>query len=144
MIDSADVCRKRADECLAAAHYASDHDIKRTWRQLSEMWLLWAEQVANEHRSLAAVKAEIDRISSNAIKAEIDRILPNAIKAEVGGASSAEVKADNSVSSMVAAAPIIERTYSTNRKVTELADRLRVRLALLPAHEGPRAFVAFN
>ncbi|MDR3419765.1 MAG: hypothetical protein P4L80_00725 [Xanthobacteraceae bacterium] len=44
MINNADDCRKRADECLAAAHFASDLDIKRTWIQLSDLWQLWAKE----------------------------------------------------------------------------------------------------
>ena len=42
---NSDDCRNRADECLAAAQYASDRDAQRTWRQLAEMWLLWSEQL---------------------------------------------------------------------------------------------------
>ncbi len=42
---NADDCRNKADECLAAAQYASDRDAQRTWRQLAEMWLLWSEQL---------------------------------------------------------------------------------------------------
>ncbi len=55
---NADECGKRADECLAAAQYASDRDVQRTWRQLADMWLLWAEQLekfgVNNERSVAA------------------------------------------------------------------------------------------
>jgi hypothetical protein len=42
---NADDCRNKADECLAAAQYASDRDAQRTWRHLAEMWLLWSEQL---------------------------------------------------------------------------------------------------
>jgi hypothetical protein len=42
---TADDCRKKADECLAAAQYASDRDAQRTWRQLADMWLLWSEHL---------------------------------------------------------------------------------------------------
>jgi hypothetical protein len=40
-----DDCRNKADECLAAAQYASDRDAQRTWRHLADMWLLWSEQL---------------------------------------------------------------------------------------------------
>jgi len=30
---------------LAAAQYAPDRDVKRTWQQLADMWLLWSEQL---------------------------------------------------------------------------------------------------
>jgi len=33
---NSDDCRNRADECLAAAQYASDRDAQRTWRQLAD------------------------------------------------------------------------------------------------------------
>jgi hypothetical protein len=42
---TADDCRNRADECLAAAQYASDRDAQRTWRHLADMWLLWSEHL---------------------------------------------------------------------------------------------------
>ena len=42
---NADDCRNKADECLAAAQYASDRDAQRTWRQLADMWLLWSEHL---------------------------------------------------------------------------------------------------
>ena len=42
---NADECRARADQCLAAAQYAPDRDVKRTWQQLADMWLLWSEQL---------------------------------------------------------------------------------------------------
>ena len=30
---------------MAAAQYAPDRDVKRTWQQLADMWLLWSEQL---------------------------------------------------------------------------------------------------
>ena len=37
---NAEECRKRAEECLAAALSASGGDAQRTWLQLSDLWLL--------------------------------------------------------------------------------------------------------
>lgn len=83
MINSADDCRKRADECLAAAHYASDPDVKRTWVQLSDLWLLWAEQFGkvrlNNERSEVAGKAENSAHSVVAAERAIGRAR-NAVK----------------------------------------------------------------
>ena len=42
---NASECSKRAEECLAAAQYASDRDAQRNWRQIADVWLLWSEQL---------------------------------------------------------------------------------------------------
>jgi hypothetical protein len=95
---NADDCRKRADECLAAAQYASDRDAQRTWRQLADMWLLWSEQ--------------LQRFSASKVGAAADNELQNGARGEtVTESASAPATADN-------------------RKVAEIADRLRSRLSL--------------
>ncbi len=85
MINNADDCRKRADECLAAAHYASDPDIKRTWVQLSDLWLVWAEQFGkirlNNERPEAAAKAENGVRSAVAVERSLGRARPGTGKA---------------------------------------------------------------
>jgi len=96
-------CLKKADECSAAAHYAADHDIKRTWRQLSDMWLLWADHVRQ-----AAAKSAIEQISSATLDGKMG------------------------LSSLVADSPINESAPSTDGEVRVLADKLRLRLTLLP------------
>jgi len=40
-----DECRNRAEQCLATAQSASDQDMKRSWQQLAEMWLLWSDNL---------------------------------------------------------------------------------------------------
>jgi hypothetical protein len=59
---NADECRKKADDCLAAAQYASDRNAQRTWRHLADMWLRWSEQLdkfrAYRERSTAAANVE--------------------------------------------------------------------------------------
>jgi len=97
-------CLKKADECSAAAHYASDHDIKRTWRQLSDMWMLWAEHV----RSTAAAKSEIEQTS------------PATLNGKAG------------LDPLVASPPISEALPAMDGEIRELADKLRLRLTLLP------------
>jgi len=95
---NADDCRKRADECLAAAQYASDRDAQRTWCQLADMWLLWSEQ--------------LQRYSADQLGAAADNELQNGARAVTTAES-------------VSAPATVD-----NRKVAEIADRLRSRLSL--------------
>ena len=87
---NADDCRNKADQCLAAAQYASDRDAQRTWRELAEMWLLWSEQLrmfstnnnraapTNElgdgTRSAATTRSDEPAIADNGIATMADRL----------------------------------------------------------------------
>lgn len=71
-----DECKNKADECLAAAHYVSDRDFRRTWRQLAEMWQLWAEHLEfhSAHGGKAVLREDRAGLSSaGAGKASINR-----------------------------------------------------------------------
>ena len=82
---NADECRKKADECLAAAQFASDGDAQRTWRQLADMWLLWSEQLdrfrAYRERSTAAGNVESSERSMAAAVPIPESITPDNGKA---------------------------------------------------------------
>ena len=41
---SSDECRRRAEACTARA-YGQDIDAKRSWHQLSELWMKWSDIV---------------------------------------------------------------------------------------------------
>jgi len=68
-----DECKGRAEQCLATAQNASDQDMKRSWQQLAEMWLLWSEKldrfrVVNEAAAAAKRSVEPGGGSSQPIK----------------------------------------------------------------------------
>jgi hypothetical protein len=50
-------CRKRAEECLAAALSASDGDAQRTWLHLSDLWLLSSKHLV-QSPSEATINSE--------------------------------------------------------------------------------------
>ena len=64
-------CRKRAEECSAAAHYASDHEARRAWLQLSDLWLLVSRELV-QFRSDATVNAENSKRSVAAAEPTIE------------------------------------------------------------------------
>jgi hypothetical protein len=96
---NADDCRKRAEECLTAAHDASDRDGQRAWRQLSDMWLLWSGRLVQ-------------------------------LCSKDNEPSEATVNAETTKRPVATAEPITERAISRNGKAAEVADRLRLTLAL--------------
>ena len=86
---NANECRKKADECLAAAQYASDRDAQRTWRHLADMWLLWSEQLdrfrAYRERSTAAANIDSSERSMAAALPIADPATPDNGKAAEAG-----------------------------------------------------------
>jgi hypothetical protein len=113
-----DDCRKRAEQCLAAAQYASDRDIQRTWRELSDLWLFWSEQ-------LVQFSAKNKAPSEVAVNAENGKM-------PVAAANNAE----NGNMPVAAAEPIIEDAITHNGKAREMADQLRLMLSLSEVNDA--------